>query len=93
MSYIVVQPATECCLSNIAVQLAIECNLSNIDIQLAMYGILCYISLAECKSPEPFLVMWQVIECLPIKCNRAIRRGGGWRDVVRKSGRSERGPT
>ena len=49
-------------LSNIAVQLAIECNLSNIDIQLAMYGILCYILLAECKSPEPFLVMcahWQ----------------------------------
>ena len=57
MSYIVVQPATECYLSNIAVQLAIECNLSNIDIQLAMYGILCHISLAECKSPEPFLVM------------------------------------
>ena len=59
MSYIVVQPVTECYLSNIAVQLAIECNLSNIDIQLAMYGILCHILLAECKSPEPFLVMTQ----------------------------------
>ena len=46
------------------------------------------------KSSKPVSqIAWQVIECLPIKCNRAIRRGGGWRDVVRKSGRSERGPT
>ena len=57
MSYIVVQLVTECYLSNIAVQLATESYLSNIAIQLAMYAPGCHISLAECKSPEPFLVM------------------------------------
>ena len=57
VSYIVVQLVTECYLSNIAVQLATESYLSNIAIQLAMYAPGCHISLAECKSPEPFLVM------------------------------------
>jgi hypothetical protein len=57
VSYIVVQLVTECYLSTIAVQLAIECYLSNIAIQPAMDAPGGYISLAECKSPRPFLVM------------------------------------
>ena len=59
VSYIVVQLVTECYLSTIAVQLAIECYLSNIAIQPAMDAPGGYISLAECKSPRPFLVMQQ----------------------------------